>query len=137
LALTYLADTSVLTRLGNPAVASVVAPLLLEGAVGRSRVSDLELGFSARSAVEWDLLSNANSSTEVLDVRDLDIVRSLSVQRMLADAGLRGRKIPDLIIAASAEQRGLVVLHYDADFDHISRVTGQATQWVCPRGSID
>jgi hypothetical protein len=27
-------------------------------------------------------------------------------------------------------------LHYDADYDRISEVTGQPTQWVRPRGSL-
>jgi hypothetical protein len=29
------------------------------------------------------------------------------------------------------------VLHYDSDFDHISAVTGQPTEWVVPQGSVD
>jgi hypothetical protein len=29
------------------------------------------------------------------------------------------------------------VLHYDADFDLISSVTGQPTLWITPQGSID
>lgn len=59
------------------------------------------------------------------------------VQRMLAARHQRGRKIPDLLIAAAAEDRGLVVLHYDADFDRIAAVTGQVCEWVVPAGSVD
>ena len=44
---------------------------------------------------------------------------------MLAAKHQRGRKLPDLLIAAAAEANGLTVLHYDADFDRISAVTGQ------------
>ena len=43
----------------------------------------------------------------------------------------------DLITAAVAEYHGAVVLHYDADFEHIAEVTGQPQTWVVPRGSID
>ncbi|MGB3687069.1 MAG: PIN domain-containing protein [Ornithinimicrobium sp.] len=49
----------------------------------------------------------------------------------------RGRNIPDLLIAAVAQARSLVVLHYDADFDHIAAVTHQPTEWIVPRGSLD
>jgi len=28
-------------------------------------------------------------------------------------------------------------LHYDADFDLIAGVTGQPTEWIVPRGSVD
>ena len=62
--------------------------------------------------------------------------RALQVQRLLAQRSQRGRKIPDLLIAAAAEQRDLTVLHYDADFDAIAAVTGQRCQWVSPPGSV-
>lgn len=44
--------------------------------------------------------------------------------------------IPDLVIAAAAESAGLSVLHYDADFERIAEITGQAHDWVVPRGSV-
>jgi len=40
-------------------------------------------------------------------------------------------------VAAAAEEQGLIVLHYDADFDIISKVTRQPVQWVVPAGSVD
>jgi hypothetical protein len=36
-----------------------------------------------------------------------------------------------------AEHHGAVVLHYDADFEHIAATTGQPHAWIVPRGSID
>jgi predicted nucleic acid-binding protein len=45
--------------------------------------------------------------------------------------------MPDLLIAAAAESRGLAVLHYDADFDRIAAVTGQSCEWVVPVGSVE
>lgn len=56
--------------------------------------------------------------------------RALQVQRLLAQRSQRGRKIPDLLVAAAAEERNIAVLHYDADFDLISTATGQLCQ--CP-----
>jgi hypothetical protein len=35
-----------------------------------------------------------------------------------------------------AEHHGAVVLHYDADFEHIAATTGQPHAWVAPRGSL-
>ena len=49
----------------------------------------------------------------------------------------RGRKIPDLLVAAAGEAANLTVLHYDRDFDVIARATGQRCEWVVPAGSID
>jgi predicted nucleic acid-binding protein len=50
---------------------------------------------------------------------------------------VRARDVPDRLVAAAAEGAGLVVLHHDADFDHIARITGQRCEWVVPSGSID
>lgn len=63
--------------------------------------------------------------------------RALEVQAMLAERSQhRGASIPDLLIAACAEQTGLTVLHYDRDFERIAKLTGQPVQWVVPRGSV-
>jgi predicted nucleic acid-binding protein len=45
--------------------------------------------------------------------------------------------IPDLIVAAIAEVSGLSVLHYHGDFELIATITGQMTEWIVPRGSVD
>lgn len=58
-------------------------------------------------------------------------------QRALANRGLRGRKIPDLLIAAVAQATGLTVFHYDHDYDLIAEVTGQDTKWVVPADTVD
>ncbi|MEU7674204.1 hypothetical protein AB0C42_05250 [Micromonospora taraxaci] len=34
------------------------------------------------------------------------------------------------------EQHGAGVPHHDADYDRISAVTGQPTEWVAPKGSL-
>jgi len=56
---------------------------------------------------------------------------------MLAAEHQRGRRAPDLLIAAAAESRDLAVLHYDADFDLIASVSGQRCEWIVPAGSVD
>jgi hypothetical protein len=105
--------------------------------VGRAVISDLEIGFSARSVEEWDELTAALEVLAPIPLAAEPFVRARQVQRLLAAKGLRGRKIPDLLIAAAAEERGLTILHYDADFDHIAQMTGQVVEWIVPRGSVD
>ncbi len=64
--------------------------------------------------------------------------RAIEVQGLLAARRQhRAASIPDLLIAATAEQHSVAVLHYDVDFDLIAAVTGQPTEWVTPRGSAD
>lgn len=137
MAVSYLLDTSVLTRLGEMAVMEVVRPLASQGRAARARISDLEVGFSARNDVEWDDLMNALNAFPLVETTAEHLRRALQVQRLLAVKSQRGRKIPDLLVAAAAEEAGYTVLHYDSDFDLIASVTGQASRWIVPRGSVD
>jgi predicted nucleic acid-binding protein len=137
MALTHLVDTSVLTRLSAPSVRSVVEPLAAAGMVGRAGISDLEVGYSARNQREWDELRRALDAFGLVETQASHVNRARKVQRLLASRSQSGRKIPDLLVAAAAEDANLVVLHYDADFDRIAAVTGQRCEWVVPAGSID
>lgn len=136
MALSYVLDTSVVTRLGVDAVRARVEALDNAG-VARSSMTDLEVGYWAQSVAEWDRLMTALEVFEVVEMRPADFVRARQVQRMLAGRGLKGCKVTDLLIAAAGEAAGLTVLHYDADFGHIASVTGQPTEWVVPTGTID
>jgi hypothetical protein len=63
--------------------------------------------------------------------------RAVEMQDALAERSQqRGAKIADLLIAAAAEAAGLVVLHYDRDFDLIATVTGQPVEWIVPAGTV-
>ncbi len=137
MALTHLLDTSVLTRLREPTVRKTIEPLVQLGQLARAGISDLEIGFSARNAAEWDRLADAVEVFAPLDTTAEHVRRAKQVQRLLAAKHRRGRKLPDLLVAAAAEADGLTVLHYDSDFDLIVAVTGQSCEWVVPAGSVD
>lgn len=137
MAVSHLLDTSVLTRLSEPSVRAVVEPLASIGRAARAGISDLEIGYSARNVSEWDELVSALDAFLLVETTAEHIRRARQVQRMLAVNSQRGRKIPDLLVAAAAEHAGFAVLHYDADFDLIAAVTGQPCQWVVPPGTVD
>jgi predicted nucleic acid-binding protein len=137
MALTGLLDTSVLTRLGRSAVRDALEPMVMNGELARAGISDLEIGYSARDAAEWDRLTEALEVFELVETTAEHLRRARQVQRLLAAGHQRGRKAPDLLVAAAAEACGLTVVHYDTDFDRIAAVTGQACEWVVPAGSID
>jgi predicted nucleic acid-binding protein len=137
LAVSFLVDTSVLKRLAQPAVRAAVEPLALRGELARASICDLEIGFSARNDSEWDALVGALDGFPRVETTAAHVSRALQVQRLLAGRSQRGRKIPDLLIAAAAEERGLTVLHYDADFDLIAAATGQQCAWVVAAGTVD
>lgn len=137
MALTHLLDPSVVTRLRHGVVREAIEARAERGQLGRAGISDLELGYSARDEAEWDQLEEALRAFELVETTAEHVRRARQVQRMLAAKHQRGRKVPDLLIAAAAESHSLIVLHYDADFDRIAAVTGQSCEWVVPAGSVD
>jgi predicted nucleic acid-binding protein len=118
-------------------VASRLGELLRAHRAGCTPLTALEVGFSARTAAEFDSLTGALEVFDAVPVTDGDYARAGAVQRLLASQGQRGRKLPDLLIAAVAERTGLTVLHYDRDFALIAEATEQSHEWVVPPGTID
>jgi predicted nucleic acid-binding protein len=130
----YLVDTSVLTRLRYPQIGSTLLGL---GQLFYSPISGLELRYSASNEADYRKLTTILEGFDRLSIDDEAFHIADRTQRRLAKAGLKGRPVPDLIIAAQAESADLTMLHYDADFDLIASVTGQPTLWIAPQGSID
>jgi predicted nucleic acid-binding protein len=133
----YLGDTSALARLSRPEVARRLAPLLEAGLVARCTPTDLEAGFSSPSPAAHRTMRETRAAWPLIPMDQPVLDRAVAVQDALAEPSQqRGAKIADLLIAAAAEAAGLVVLHYDADFDLIAGVTGQPTQWILPAGTV-
>jgi len=136
MALKYLIDTSVLHRLKSDEVLTKVRALALNGEIARCSITDLEYLYSARNEGEWEGASHLLSRFFNIEIQPEHFTRALQVQRILAQKSQRGGKIPDLIIAAVAEQLDLTLLHYDIDFDQIAEITGQRAEWIIPAGQI-
>jgi predicted nucleic acid-binding protein len=135
---TFLADKSALTqRETRPEVREVLEPLLVAGEIATCGIVDLELLYSATSRATYRALCEALRGMPRVPIEEASVKRALEVQAMLAERSQhRAVPLPDLLVAACAERAGLAVLHYDADFDRIAKLTGQAAQWIVPRGSI-
>lgn len=132
----YLADKSALARMPNAAVRARLQPLLVDGLVATCGIIDLEIGFSAQTAAVHRDVRHERRSLPRARIDDDVLARAFEVQGVLAERGQHRLPIPDLVIAAAAESAGLTVLHYDDDFERIAEVTGQAHDWVVPRGSV-
>ncbi|MGI8677053.1 MAG: PIN domain nuclease [Nocardioidaceae bacterium] len=134
----WLVDKSVLARLAMPEVSSMLWEAIVAGTVGVSIITELEMGFSARSAADY-LRTRRELVDQLLPIA-LPVhaeARARHVQAALVDRGQhRAVGVADLLIAATAELEGLTVLHYDADFETIADVTRQPVEWVVPRGSL-
>lgn len=119
-------------------VAAVFAPLAAEGRVAVCGPVCFELGFSARNAGDYLALTGRLAAFPTVPVTEADQRRSLEVQAALAGRGQhRALSFVDGLVAAAAETRDLTVLHYDADFELVAEITGQAHQWIVERGSAD
>lgn len=134
----FLIDTSALARVGNKTVRDIIEDQIDAGVAATCATIDLEVGYSARIAASAAAIRRVRGelyTTLPLDERVAR--RALNVQQFLADKGLhRAAGAMTLLTAAVAELSGAVLLHYDADFEHIAAVTGQRQQWIVPRGTI-
>jgi len=134
----WLIDKSALARAGKPEVAHVLTPRIDDGRIAVSVVTELEVGFSARSTSDHDdILELLDRLIRiVVPVRAEQIARD--TQRQLVERGQhRAVGVADLLVAAVAKEAGLTVLHYDGDFDLVASVTGQSCEWVVPAGTAD
>lgn len=134
----YLADTSAFARLSKPSVLAAVAPLMAQGTVALCAPVMFELGFSARNRADYRSLMERLAAFESMPVTDGDHLRALEVHGLLAQRGQhRSLSLVDALVAAVAETRGLSILHYDADFEVVAKLTGQAQRWIVPAGTAD
>lgn len=135
---TFLADKSALTRRETrPEVRQVLEPLLLGGEIASCAIVDLELLYSARDRATYRATADALRGMPRVAINEATTERALEVQAMLAERSEhRAVPLPDLLIAACAEGAALTVLHYDADYDRIAELTGQAVRWIVPRGTV-
>jgi len=133
----YLGDTSALARRRQPLVADRLVPLMESGLVARCTPTDLEAGFSSTSPASHRAMRQERSAWPFVEMTQQTLDRAVAVQDALAERSQqRGAKIADLLIAAAAEAAGLVLLHYDHDFDLIAEITGQPTEWILPAGTV-
>ena len=134
----YLADTSLFARMSKAIVASAVAPLVAQGQVAVCAPVMFELAYSARTRADYEAIMNRLDAFEHVPITDADQGRALEVQHLLARRGQhRALSLVDALVAAAAETRGLTVLHYDADFELVAKLTGQPQQWIVSRGTAD
>lgn len=132
----YLADKSALARFPTPAVAARLRPLLEEGEIATCAVIDLEVLYSTRNLAAYDEVLEERRSLDSAPITPAVMALAIDLQHALARRSQHRVPIPDLIISAAALASGLVVLHYDSDFERIAEAGGADQEWVVPRGSL-
>jgi predicted nucleic acid-binding protein len=134
----YLADTSVYVLQGrHPDVRHRFESLLMAGRLAVCEMTALEYLNNAPDPDGYETLWRALHAQRWLAVNAAAMTRALEVHRVLAAKSQhRHFRLPDLVIAATAEVHGATVLHYDADYERIAAVTDQPVEWVVPPGSL-
>lgn len=134
----YLIDTSAHARSQHPVIRNIIAGLIADRAAATCVTVDLEAGYSGRDVADVrEIARRRRELYVVLPVSEVIADRARDVQvRMAARGHHRAAGVIDLLTAAVAEHHGVVVLHYDADFEHIAATTGQPHRWVVPRGTL-
>lgn len=134
----FLIDKSALARIRQSPVYAALQPRILDGQVATCAIVDLEVLYSAQSPSDYEQALTMQRRMPTVRMAQEICERAIQTQANLATRSQhRGASIPELLIAACAAEHGLTVLHYDADYDLIAEVTGQPTEWVVPRGSVD
>ena len=63
--------------------------------------------------------------------------RARRAQLALARDGDHRRVPPaDLLLASTAEEAGVVLIHYDRDYERIAGVSGLRHEWLAPDGTL-
>jgi predicted nucleic acid-binding protein len=132
----YLADTSAWSR--STATVDRWAELLSTNALATCVPVQLELLYSARSRLEYTELRRDLGLLHQLPLHEDAVAFAAQAQDALAARSQhRGPKPLHLLIAGIAASAEATLLHYDRHFDAIARVTGQQTEWLARRGSLD
>ncbi len=133
----YLVDVSAVTRMTDPTVAARLGPLIEAGEIATCMVTAIELAAAVDDLRGLPtVVALYEAAFGHLDTAEGDLRRAAAVQLALADQGYRLRSSSPLVVAAVAERRRVVVLHHDASFDLIAKVTRQDMEWVVPEHAL-
>lgn len=136
----FIADTSAWSKARQLEPDSDFSEAVQAGQIGTCAPVKLEILAGTRNAaefVEWQESFDA--------LRDYPIARTvwasaLTALRELSELGAglqRGISPVDAVIAATAADYGVGVLHYDGDFDKLERVLNFESRWLRPRGTLN
>lgn len=136
--LPLLVDTSAWARASHPDVRERWTQALRADRLCLAPVIRLEILFSARGGDEFDALAETLSALRGTQLSGSVVNAAEDAMRSLARRSHGAHRLPivDYVLAATAEQMGAAVLHYDSDYDTLAEVMEFESAWLAPRGSI-
>lgn len=136
----WVADTSAWARASAPTVAPAWTAAARAGELVACPIVTLELLYDARDREQVERVATALAGVAQAPITRSVTDAAIGAIRELAAAGSAGSRrvrIPDVLIAAAAAERGFGVLHYDHHFDTLAAVLGFTSQWIAAPGSLD
>jgi predicted nucleic acid-binding protein len=109
---------------------------LEDGWIATCAMVDLEILYSSRKLSDYEAVLDERRALDSAPITPDVMATAIELQHALARRGQHRVPIPDLVISAAANAAGLVVLHYDGDFERIAAIGGARHEWVVPPGSI-
>ncbi|HEX6688483.1 MAG TPA: PIN domain-containing protein [Solirubrobacterales bacterium] len=136
--LPLLVDTSAWARAGHPTTRDRWLAVLLGDRLRLSPLIRIEILLSARGGSQFDTLAER-----------LDTIRAAPLSSSIvraAEAGMRGlahrsagaQRLPvvDYLVAATAQELGGAVIHYDRDYDTLAELMEFESIWLAPAGAL-
>jgi len=133
-----LADKSAWARSDNPAVAPEWQQALADGLIITCPITVMELLYSAQSSVEFERMEEELAVLRSVAITSSVINAARAAHRELAaQSNLYHRvPLPDLLVAACAQDVGVGVLHYDTHYDRLATIMVFDSVWLAPAGSF-
>lgn len=136
---TFIADKSVWARADQEAIREEWQRALLGGQIVTCQITELELLYSARTGQEFLELEEELAALRNLPITEAICDIAIAALRQLAHVmpAYHRLPLPDALIAATALDAGIGVLHYDGDFDKLATVLDFESRWVAAAGTLD
>jgi predicted nucleic acid-binding protein len=136
--LPLLLDTSAWSRAAHPAVRERWLLALRNGRLWISPAIRLEILLQARGGANFEELAERLSILRIAQLTGSTTRAAEDAMRTLAYRSHGSHRLPviDYLLAATAQESGVAVLHYDHDYDTLAEVMQFESVWLAPPGSM-
>jgi predicted nucleic acid-binding protein len=136
--LPLLIDTSAFSRATRPEIQEQWAQALMQDRFRICPPVRLEILLSAQNETIFDELAAELTQLRTASLTTTIVRAAEDAMRTLAGRSHGSHRLPivDYLLAATAQDSGAAVLHYDRDYDTLAEVMGFESVWLAPAGSM-
>jgi predicted nucleic acid-binding protein len=97
-----------------------------------------EILLSARDGQSFDMLAERLSALQAAPLSASVIATAENAMQELANRSAGSHRLPvvDYLVAASAQELGAAVIHYDHDYDTLAELMSFESIWLAPAGTL-